>query len=971
MGKRKERRLAAMMAASRRVKLDLCAEPSGEMVGSSLHDEVGGELDKDHQAGVPTSPSPSGQKQENPLLLLGQYSDDELDEEVSEQLKHAVEESSSVNMDDQVQESAHAGGNTGNNNEKATTSGDVKQDSDQLDTLKNVDGHDANECKNTIVATQYSESDSVAKTVPDASGMQIIGDMTGGWKVVMHEQSNQCYYWNTVTGETSWEIPKELALAGTCSEENVSLAVDEKVDYSVPAHTHSDTQLASYSNVLVADGHGSGDSISRSMETYGSVEMGVNGEIVHAAYDVNQGLAHYNTALVGISCEESSALSAFGSLQQSSLLLSEHTTNAGEECPLPSVEDKLLTRPTGCYETVDVHSVRLVKYGENLLQRLKALDGSQRCVGGLQWIAKEIEIRISDCKALSSYGSSLLPFWWHTETRLKLLESAIVEGESSCLLQSKHDSQVEAEQTPSWKEEHSVPHHIETGSDVVERNSASGDAENNCPSFSNDVVKVQSEASNCILETENVRIIGLSSGSVSQGMGSEKSAEILLPKVDLHAEDVDMDVEMEVDDETVAGQTVAEAGSSAECPAPTKQIIQSNSLALECPSVPLDDSSIPPPPDEEWIPPPPPDSEPVPPPPPEEPPAPAPCPPAYDNTLSPYQDQYNLAYTLPTYEYYAPVASEITNANYYAQADGSHVAQLQPPSYYEPAIASAFPEMAADVNPAEPIAYYDLSSGVVPHAPVVSSTGSGFYVESAPVSYHSAVTASDYTRSVGSAMVSERTSLPQVKPTSDMSAVTNETETASVQADSIASTVQAAGTALGNGSASAAPSSASQKNQSKVARSKKRTVAVAPTLRSNKKVSSLVDKWKAAKEELHGDEDEEPENAYEIVEKKRQKEIEEWRTHQIASGGAQDNANFVPLGGDWRERVKRRRAEAKAEAGEAPREQGVENEKKQPDLVQLSKDLPSGWQAYWDESTKEVYYGNSITSETTWSRPTR
>lgn len=32
----------------------------GEMVGSSLHDEVGGELDKDHQAGVPTSPSPSG-----------------------------------------------------------------------------------------------------------------------------------------------------------------------------------------------------------------------------------------------------------------------------------------------------------------------------------------------------------------------------------------------------------------------------------------------------------------------------------------------------------------------------------------------------------------------------------------------------------------------------------------------------------------------------------------------------------------------------------------------------------------------------------------------------------------------------------------------------------------------------------------------------------------------------------------------
>lgn len=440
---------------------------------------------------------------------------------------------------------------------------------------------------------------------------------------------------------------------------------------------------------------------------------------------------------------------------------------------------------------------------------------SQRCLGGLQWTEKEIEIRISDCKALSSYGSSLLPFWWHTETQLKQLESAIVKGESSCLVQSKPDSKVEAEQNPSWREECSVPHHIETGSDVVERNDTFGDAENNCSSLSNDAVEVQIEASNCMSETEHVGIMGLSSGSVSRGMGSEKPAEIFLPKDDSHAEDVDMDVEMEVDEETVAGQAVAEALSTAEFPAPTKQIIQSNSSALECLSVPLDATIIPPPPDEEWIPPPPPDSEPVPPPPPEEPPAPAPCPPTYDNSLPPYQDQYNLAYTLPTYEYYAPVASEVTNSNYYAQADGSHVAQTQPPSYYQPAMASAFPEVAADVSPAEPIAYYDLSSGVVPHAPAVSSTGSGFYVESAPVSYQSAVTASDYARSVGFSVDSERTSLPKVKPTSDISAVTSETETASVQADSIASTVQAAGTALGNGSASAAPSSASQKNQSK------------------------------------------------------------------------------------------------------------------------------------------------------------
>ena len=34
--------------------------------------------------------------------------------------------------------------------------------------------------------------------------------------------------------------------------------------------------------------------------------------------------------------------------------------------------------------------------------------------------------------------------------------------------------------------------------------------------------------------------------------------------------------------------------------------------------------------------------------------------------------------------------------------------------------------------------------------------------------------------------------------------------------------------------------------------------------------------WKAAKEELHSEEDEEPENAYEVLERKRKKEIEVW-----------------------------------------------------------------------------------------------
>lgn len=117
-------------------------------------------------------------------------------------------------------------------------------------------------------------------------------------------------------------------------------------------------------------------------------------------------------------------------------------------------------------------------------------------------------------------------------------------------------------------------------------------------------------------------------------------------------------------------------------------------------------------------------------------------------------------------------------------------------------------------------------------------------------------------------------------------------------------------------------------------RAKKRTVAATTsTLRSNKKVSSLVDKvrclslepprtdipfsyiflnlklkcislstcaqWKAAKEELNDSEEEEEEDDYGVLDRKRRREIEEWKSRQIASGEAKDNANFQPLGGDW------------------------------------------------------------------------
>jgi hypothetical protein len=121
-----------------------------------------------------------------------------------------------------------------------------------------------------------------------------------------------------------------------------------------------------------------------------------------------------------------------------------------------------------------------------------------------------------------------------------------------------------------------------------------------------------------------------------------------------------------------------------------------------------------------------------------------------------------------------------------------------------------------------------------------------------------------------------------------------------------------------------------------VKRTKKKTVAATSTLRSNKKVSSLVDKWKAAKEELNDSEEEEDDS--EILDRKRKREIEEWKSRQIASGEAKDNANFQPLGGDWREKVKRKRERAEKSQKKDPEKQ------QKPDLTKLSANLPSEWQ---------------------------
>ncbi|RWR95024.1 formin-binding protein 4-like protein isoform X1 [Cinnamomum micranthum f. kanehirae] len=996
MGKRRDRRIAAQMAAGRRVKLDLFTEPSGDLVGASRHDEVGGDLDQDSHARAPNSPSSPGQQQENPLLLLGQYSDDELEEEEKKEPKPSAEESSSVHQKE-VEEPVDIERDKESNGGLDVASPGVKQDDtdgdlDPLNAVKYMDNNDIGSIDSTALKP-FGEVDSMAEVSSSGnSGPQIDQDATGEWKIVMHEESSGYYYWNTVTGETSWEAPDMLAQRMEApGEKKLSPIIEESGSVLLDAHASSSDLIADlevHGNASLFDRPRNANLIPNVKE---HCESGFEMETGNVGTkDENIQVLNDNCSAISVSYMEASALIDSVSNQQSDMVNSgiEGSTSRSMELPMAvNVEEKndhpIVSKEYA--EASHVHSVRLITLGENLLQKLKVLEGSGEQTQALDRRVKyisEIEVRLSDCKALASYGSSLLPFWWHTETQLKQLELAI--GKEAVPQSARHEllDKVETFHISS-RDDDASQQTMGTASGVGGKDKGLlSTIENACASTdtANASESVHNQVDHLVHNEDDKPKYGLSSGFLGSEPGeiAPRANENLVPvfldhKTESHAVDAaDMDVDMEVDNETSEYHDVP---VDASCNAQLEQPVHSNTTlpSLDATtSDPVEKFSAPPPPDEEWIPPPPPDNEPIPPPPPDEPPTPLfPLPPPYAESTPalPYVEQYSFAYTVPSYEYYAPAVTEVNNSTYYAPTESCQNVEPQPLPYYESA-ANVFPEPTPPVvTPVTSVVYYDLPNGAVPSEPVINSLeSSSFYSESGSVSYHDNV-ASDYTGSIGVAPESGYAQIPGLKVQSDFYTSSSETDVVTVKGSSISTASYTPEAAVVNESAADPLPTADAKNPPKVVRNKKRTIAAAPTLRSNRKVSSLVDKWKAAKEELHGDKEDEPEDPYERLEKKRQKQIEEWRAQQIASGEARDNANFQPLGGDWRERVKRKRSESSSKSVQNPSREEV-NEQQHPNLIELSKDLPSGWQAYWDESSKQVYYGNAVTSETSWTRPT-
>ncbi|KAF8048635.1 hypothetical protein N665_2449s0005 [Sinapis alba] len=706
-------------------------------------------------------------------------------------------------------------------------------------------------------------------------------DVTSQWKMILHEESNQYYYWNTLTGETSWEIPAVLTQTATA----YGTAYSESGHMVTDAYNLSSGVEPSYLQQPMENIYTGAD-----CSTSLTAELG----------ERNKSEDHYAKSLVidghQVECQIDSAVNYQPCQEEPTTgpVNSDHvqaTFDQGAATDLPS---------------------RLLSQGEGLLEKLRSLKKSHGNFHNNEQISKyilELEVRHSDVKALLNDTSPLLSFWLHTEKELKRLEDGVNDVIYELAKSAVMDGIAET-------------HKEKLVTDETEESGEEGEL---------------AQSGKTLHSDESAGVGGVGSPTHSQSNQAEQSDNVTpldeIQKVGSSVvEDIDMDVDMEVEESLPLSPAQAINVSDG------KMFGQTEPSNLH--------ADVPPPPGEEWVPPPPSEIEDVPPPPPldsfSEPVPPPPgendhvlpalssdsvgvpytVPQSYIQQPADYAPQYNLSYPESSYQYIANAVAP-PNTQYYGHVDGTQASLPQSAYYYETVPGTS------EVAPVE--AYYNLN-GVAPLFPVFAEASLN----------HGGVGSANYNIPSDSSTAGEPTSK-------------------SNDSAEIAS--------LGTAPQPTDGSSQLAKGQSKgVKRPKKRTVAATTsTLRSNKKVSSLVDKWKAAKEELNdSEEEEEEEDDYGVLDKKRRREIEEWKSRQIASGEAKDNANFQPLGGDWREKVKRRKERAGRESDEPKKK----NDKQQkPDLAKLSAHLPSGWQAYWDESTKKTYYGNTVTSQTSWTRP--
>lgn len=104
-----------------------------------------------------------------------------------------------------------------------------------LDALQIPEDFESREIDSAVAADIDKEVVSTEETSVPGTDEQLTGNLSSSWKVVLHEESGQYYYWNTVTGETSWVVPDVLAQGTELTGEQKTAPNTEGVelDYSI------------------------------------------------------------------------------------------------------------------------------------------------------------------------------------------------------------------------------------------------------------------------------------------------------------------------------------------------------------------------------------------------------------------------------------------------------------------------------------------------------------------------------------------------------------------------------------------------------------------------------------------------------------------------------------------------------------------------------------------------------------------